>query len=797
MIKLKILIVLLLLPIIGITQIKIKGTVIDGDSPVVFASVELKDIKNKTINGTITDEQGKFIISDIIDVKTVVISFIGFEKKVIDLTTKQFEKDIDLGTIILKEDAQYLDEVVINAEKKVIEYKTDRIVLNIENNIIASSGDAINAINTAPGILIQDNVINILGRGASRIMINDRIINLSGEDLITYLNSIPGSSIKSIEVIKNPPAKYEAQGNGGLINIILKKAKSNSWNNSTSLIFDQNRYSFGNLSNNFVYNKEKLSFTINLNGRKGAVKAFENIDFIYQNSRTELRSVSRKTNDDITGRFTLDYDFTNNLSVGVQYSGRYNDPDLIDSEVRTTDFDNTSSINTIVVGNQYFDNDNKNHSFNTHVIYKLDTLGRRVSLDLDYFDFESKKNYETVSNEFDSNMNLIGDQDIYRRDFSLLGIENRSINIDVEHPTSFINLSYGGKYSLIDSKSNNTSFGGTAENEIENDNLKDQFTFEEKTFAAYLNGNKDVGEKLSLQLGLRLENTYNEGISINGQMNKFDYLKLFPSLYADYQFNEINSINFYYGKRIDRPQFNELNPYRYQNSNLIIQGNPFLNPSFTDAYDLTYSYKNKFSTNVYLIVTDNGYNYVNIPDTSDNTVLREPLNFFRFYNYGIGEIFNSTINSWWKTNSSVYLIRASGKTLVDIDTEILSGFQFYFSSNNSFSIGKNTKLQLNYYYNSRYKSLLIDRGATSRLDIGMNQSFFKNKLKFGVVFNDIFNDSRAQNLVSVVNGVKSVINADYSRRSVRFNVSYSFGNNKIRGGSQRSGNKEELKRSGN
>lgn len=797
MIKLKFLIVLLLLPIINIAQIKISGTVIDGNSPIVFASVELRNAKNETIQGTITDEQGKFIISDLIEGKAIVISFIGFEKKVIELATEQLEKDIDLGTITLEEDTQYLEEVVINAEKKLIEYKVDRIVLNIDNNVIASSGDAINAINTAPGILIKDNEINMLGRGTSRVMIDDRVINLSGEDLISYLNSIPGSSIKSIEVIKNPPAKYEAQGNGGIINIILKKAKSNSWNNSTSFSFDKNRYSFGNLSNNFAYNKDKLSFTINLNGRKGAVKALENTEVIYPDSRVVQDLTSKNRNDDFSGRITMDYDINDKLKIGAQYSGRYNNPDVVDFESNSTEYDVNGVINSIVINNIDKDNDNKNHSFNTHLIYKLDTLGRKISFDYDYFDFNSRKNYITISNVFDRDMNLISEEDIYRRDFSNLNIENNSFTIDIDHPTEFLNLSYGGKYSLIQSLSEYSSFELIDGNEAEITDITDEFSFEEETFSIYLNASKNISEKLSLQLGLRMENTNNEGVSINNQINKFDYLKLFPSLYASYQIDEKQSVHFNYGKRIDRPGFDKLNPYRFQNANFIFQGNPFLRPSFTDNFDLTYSHNKRFSTNVFLSVYKDGYDFISIPNELDNTVLREPLNYFDFYNYGIGEIFNSKINSWWKTNSQIYLLQTNGEIVRDINTEILNGFRLYFSSNNSFTISKNTRLQLNYYYDSAHKFLISEKDATSRLDIGVNQSFLKNKLKLGIVFNDIFNDSKKQNETSIVNNVKEIINTDFSRRSIRFSLNYSFGNNKIRGSQLRSGNKEELGRSGN
>lgn len=227
------------------------------------------------------------------------------------------EDNLSLGEIVLTTDS--LATVVVIARKRLVEYKTDRLVFNVENSIVSQGGSALDAMSVTPGLIVQSNNISLLGKGSSRIMVNDRLIELSGEDLINYLNSIPGNDIKSIEVITNPPAKYEAAGNGGLINMILKKGRENSWRNSISLNYDQSTYNFYTIRNNFLYNKDKFRLTASASGVIGNIKNDSWGTTFYTNGTWKSIGPEKQKKDDLSGRITMDYDLTNNISIGVQY----------------------------------------------------------------------------------------------------------------------------------------------------------------------------------------------------------------------------------------------------------------------------------------------------------------------------------------------------------------------------------------------------------------------------------------------------------------------------------------------
>ena len=261
-----IILLFLVLPLLANSQAHLTGHVKNNSQPVIWANVILNDQDGKLITGTLTKEDGSFELQAKAGVYQMKISFLGFnpwEKSIL------LEKDTDLGSILLKDATGNLQEVNITAKKKLVEYKADRLVFDVENSISASDGNAINAIASAPGIVVQNNTISMLGKGASKIMIDGRIVELSGEDLTTLLKSISAKDIKSIEVITNPPAKYEAGGNGGLININLKKGMLNSWKNSTTLSYDQNTYHSLTLRDNFLYNKNKVKLAFSASGKSG------------------------------------------------------------------------------------------------------------------------------------------------------------------------------------------------------------------------------------------------------------------------------------------------------------------------------------------------------------------------------------------------------------------------------------------------------------------------------------------------------------------------------------------------
>lgn len=789
------LLIFLLLPLFCLAQstLKLKGKVSNETAGLEWADVSVLNSEGKIIDGTTTKQDGSFEINLKKGTYKITISLLGYSEYEKEIS---IEKDTDLGIIILKETTTNLGEVVIQTKKKTVEQKIDRVVYNVENNISATGGDALTAINTAPGVVVQNNVINILGKGASRVMIDGRMIELSGEELNSYLKSISANDIKSIEVIANPPAKYEANGTGGIINIILKKGIRDSWKNATTISYDQNKYGIYTLRNSFFYNKNKFRFAFSGNGRIGNTNNTEDLDIYYPTGLWELRDVSKQKENSISGRFSLDYDVSDKTTIGFQYLNESYNPDMNSNTVIKI-FNNSNSIDSVLINKGFNNKYSGSQTYNTHLISKLDSIGRKVSVDVDYFTYDSKfdKNFTAKSYLPDGTYQNTNQA---ARNNSNQNIDNFSLKADFEHPMQAVNLSYGGKVSFVKSNSDVFYYNTISGSEVLDPNQSNVFEYKENNQAVYLNGNKKINDKFSVQLGFRLENTQTNGYSATlDQEVKNDYLKLFPSLYLDYQLNDNHGFNLTYGKRINRPGFGLLNPFRsYINSNSYSEGNPFLRPSFSNNFDFTYSFKKNLRTNIFFNKTTNGYGVVFTSNPEINTQIVTRENYFDESSFGIGESYSAEVTNWFETQTSVYLLGSKTSFISNINAVPSNSAQVYFTTENSFSLSETTKLQLEYFYSSPFKKGLYEIGYMAGLNIAIRQSFMKNNLQLTFLVNDIFNTSYLKDYKSIVNGVVQVYSQNESNRFVRLSATYNFGNKKIKVQERDFGNKEEKKRTG-
>jgi iron complex outermembrane receptor protein len=779
-----------LLPFTLFAQVQLSGSVKDDTGPLSFANVVLKDNAGTIVTGAVSDENGAFKMRIEKGTYNVVVSFIGnkdWTKEVI------LETDTDLGEISLEPDK--LATVVVVARKKLIEYKPDRLVLNVENNISAAGGNAINALGVAPGVIVQNGNISMLGKGSSRVMIDDRLIELSGEELVNYLNSIAADDIKSIEVITNPPAKYDAAGNGGLINIILKKGKRNSWRNSSTLSYDQNTYNFYTLRNNFFYNKNKFRFTLSASGVIGDMRTLGDLDIDFDDGPWKLRGVAKEQKDDLTGRITMDYDVSDHVMVGVQYQGNISDPDRGYQNITRT-FDNNKNLQSTIKNNGNADLSRASHSLNAHVEASLDTIGKRLFFDVDYFNYDASTDNRFVAEVFDSSQMFVR-TDQAARNISNQEINNVSVRADMEHPTKFANLSYGMKYSVIRTDSDIELYDEISGSPVFDPSQSNIFEYEENNQALYFSASKKLSKKWSMQLGLRYESTQTTGFSKTlNQKNENDYSKLFPTFYLSYAKNDNNTFYFNYGKRINRPSFTNLNPFRvYINSTSYSEGNPFLQPSFTDSFEFSYSYKRKWRTYAFLNILKDGYGVVFNADEVNNTQIITRQNYYDEYFFGIGETYSTNIASWWQSQNSVYLLGSNSDFDNRINANPQNGLQFYASSNNSLNLGDRTKMQIDATYNSANKRGLYEFGTRFGLNLSFKQSFLNKKLNASILFNDIFNTNFLRDYTSVVNNVRQVYNENNSSRYVRFSLTYNFGNDEITVRKPGFGNEEEKGRS--
>jgi iron complex outermembrane receptor protein len=787
------LIIFLLLPLFCLAQssLKLKGKVSDTVTPLAWANVIISNSDGKIINGTTTKDDGTFEIdlkNGSYKIKISPLGFMDWEKDIL------IEKDIDLGIITLKENATKLVEVVIKTQKNTIEQKIDRLVYNVGNNISTVGGDALSALNTAPGVVVQSNSINILGKGTSRVMIDGRMIELSGEELNSFLKSVSASDIKNIEIITNPPAKYEANGTGGLINIILKKGARDSWKNTTTLSYDQNKYGIYTLRNNFFYNKNKFRFSVSGNGKSGYSNAVEDLYLYFPNGLSHMSSESKIKEDNLSGKLALDYDLSDQTTIGFQYLNDNKNPDL-KSDIVIKNYNTTNTLDSILLNNGFNDKQSGNKTYNAHLLTKLDSLNRKFTVDLDYFNSDSKFDRDFIAKTYSPDMTFL-DINQSGRNISHQNIDNMSIKADMEHPLQFANLSYGVKASFTNSKSDILYFNTITGTPELDPNQSNGFEYKENNHAIYINGDKKFNDKFNIQLGLRLENTQTKGYSETLiQQTENDYLKLFPTVYVVYKKNDNHNFNFNYGKRINRPRFDLLNPFRtYINSNSYSEGNPFLKPSFSDNFEFTHSYKEKLRTNIFYNIITDGYGIIFTSNPTTNTQIVSRENYYKGSSYGIGESYSASITNWWENESSIYLLGSKTNFITDINATPTNSPEFDFSTNNTFSLSETTKLQVDYTYSSPYKSGLYAVGYMSGLNIALKQDLLKKSMQVTFLANDIFNTASLKDFVSVVNGVKQVYSQNESSRFLRVSLTYTFGNNKISEKQRNSGNEEEKRR---
>lgn len=788
--------ILILLPLycFAQTSLKIRGKVLDVSTPIPYANVVLRTEDGKISTGTITNEDGSFEIEVKNDTYKVTISEIGFVNWEKDIS---IVKDLDLGMILLKENTTNLNEVFIKIKKNTIEQKTDRLIYHVENNMAIAGGDALNALKTAPGIVVQNNSINILGKGTSRVMVDGRMVELTGEELNNFLKSFSANDIKNIEIISNPSAKYEASGTGGLININLKKGVKDSWRNTTTLSYDQNKYGFYTLRNNFYYNINKFRFSAGGSIKSGYSNAAEDMFLYYPNGLWQMRGVTKVKEDNLSGRLALDYDISDKTTIGFQYLYDNYNPDL-KSNLDFKIYNTINFLDSLLMNKSFNNKQSGSQTYNAHLLSKLDTLDRKLSADFDYFTFDSKFDQDFLTKTYSPEMTFLNINQS-GRSISNQKIDNISIKVDMEHPLRFFNLSYGVKASFINSKSDiqylNT-ISGTPEIDPKQSN---RFEYTENNQAIYVNGDKKLNDKLNIQLGLRIENTQTNGYSATlNQTTKNDYLKLFPTFYISYTKNNNHNFNFNYGKRIVRPNFGFLNPFRtYINSNSYSEGNPFLKPSFTDNFDFTYTYKKNLRTNVFFNRTTDGYGVIfkSYPETNTQIVSRE--NYYKDYSYGIGENYSAKITNWWESQSSLYLLGSKTQFITTINATPKNSLQFYCSANNTFSLSETTKLQVDYTYNSSYKRGLYEVGYVSGLNFALRQNLLHKNMQITFLINDIFNTANLKDYTSVVNGINQVYSQNYSSRYLRVSLTYNFGNNKINMKQRDFGNEEEKKRTSN
>lgn len=772
----------------------IKGKLVNKQmQSIEFATASL--VKNDSlIAQTYTDSLGAFYIKANSEKYTLLIESFGqeFLKKTIDLN-----QDLDLGEIKIDESVA-LEELTITARKKLIERKVDRLVFNVENSVSVTGGDALDALRITPRVKILNENIGIVGKSSISVMVNDKMILLNGNQLSDYLKTIKAEDIQQIEVITNPPAKYSAEGNSGLINIKLKQVKTDYWNASL-----RSSYSYNNKADvfssggSFNYNKGKFGISSSLGYSRGNNfnSATEEIDYpdqFWYSSTSTLRE-----NNQINGKLNLNYDFSNKFSTSIEYYGGESKPGIEQQNSVVLTDDNKNNKNRILT-NLWNNKKNINHSLSLNSILKLDTIGGKLTFGADYFNFDYNNSQKFITKDFD----YLNNNHVTETILSNTGnqrINNYALRADVEQKLLDINLSYGTR--LSSTKTINKIYyreneGGTLPVDV---GSNDNFKYSEAIQALYLSGKKSFNDdKWELQLGVRMEATQTEGDSESlARKDKNSYLKFFPTAYIAYNVNDNHSLSVNYGKRINRPRFAMLNPFRiYNNSFSYFEGNPFLRPSYSHNIELGHSSGN-FNTSVYYSKETDGYTILTVVNDQSINQQSTMLNYFTTNSYGISENF-SYQNSWLETFLMLDIYYS--KTISDNPNtnKITKGFGSDISLTNALILNKNKSFLANIDFAYSFPSYygISKNKEVFNLNIGVRKMFFGKKLITNLAIRDVFgiNKQRWSETINGVNIKRS--NFEYGP-NFTLSVSYRFGNSKIRAKQNTSGNSEEKNRATN
>ncbi len=775
-------------------QYQVVGRVLNLDSlPVEFAEIRVLAKDSTVIKGELTSKSGGFsfyLPKGFYVIQIKKIKNIAYSK---DIYINN--NNIILGDVKIDE-VKSIGEVVLQKRRKLIERKVDKLIFNVENSISSIGGDAIDVLKVTPSIQVQNGQVFMIGKNNLSVMINDRSTQLTGGDLMNYLKTIRSDEIASIEIISNPSAKYDAEGKSGIINIKLKKNNNDFWNASFRSTYEQHAYVTGIFGGNFNYKKNKLSIQSNLVYTNGVLRPNETESIDYPQKKWTSNSLTKNYDDILTGKLGIDYKLNEKLTYGIQYIGGSSSPDITQKTFSNL-FLSSGALLTQVNTELSNERTNQNHLLNAYAIYDIDSLGRKLSFNIDYLNFKKRNNllFSTTTNNYENNT-----QDVtIKNNTGNQNIEAYSAKLDMDHPFKTLKLSYGGKITTIKTINKLFFFDFVSGVPIPDVSQNNFFKYQENIQALYIQGSEKFGKEMwEVQAGLRMESAQTIGTSVtNDQQTKFNYTEFFPSFYISYTPNENHVFSFDYGRRISRPKYSLLNPFRiYSNSYAYTEGNPLLKPSFVHNISFNHTYKGSLNSSFYYSRENNGYSMLTLIDKSSINQITTPINYYILHQFGINESYTFNQFSFWESYISANISYSRTISNNPSTENIVNGFGGDLSMTNSFILSKSKNLmsEIDLSYSFPTTFLNIRNKSVFNMDFSIKYLSLKKKLQLGLVIADVFGTNK-QRWKTISNGI-NIYRTNYEDvRGVRLSLTYKFGNSKIKIKETKPGNTEELGRS--
>lgn len=794
-----------------LTRGLVSGQVTAAGKPLEFATIMLLKAQDSTlVKGAISDAAGKWAFENVGAGRYVVAAHqVGFRKTysapfVLDQTRPAAE----LPQLSLPEEAKNLSEVNVVAKKPFIEQQVDRTVVNVENSIVASGNTALDVLEKAPGVTIdrQNDQIQLKGKKGVIVYIDGKQTYLSQQEVSNLLKNTPSDNIATIEIITNPGSKYDAAGNSGIINIKMKKNKNFGTNGS--VILGAGYGWVRDLAGNFL-NRPKLNTTLNLNHRTAKVNLFGNYSYynrLSNNSNTINRAIPYNGTvtyfDQISFRPSqfvgqsykagFDYFVTQKTTVGALVNGFSNDwqssgvnntfisdqnRQLVSKPVTRTD---AQELLNNVTGNV-----NVKHEFNN----PAGVSGTHEwTADADYVHYNGRNTNNLSTTYYGVN------NEVYRPNADLRNYMPSTINIlafktDYVRPTKTGKWEVGLKRSQVNADNNTLYDTLRQESRVwqPDASRSNHFLYDETISAGYVNWAGMLGKKIKVQAGLRAEHTHSIGTSITlNQRVERNYLNVFPTLFLSRPLDSTNVLNFSFSRRIDRPDYQNLNPFVfYLDPYTYQQGNPFLRPQYTNSFELTHVYKGAISTALGYSRTTSFINSETPRQiASQNITYVTPENLGTLDNVSLTVSFPLPVTKWWTMQNNLSAYYQHYQTYYSgtpFEVKIVS-YNLYTS--NTFTLSKTLSGEVSGWYNSASQYGFYRAQPMGAFSLGLQKKLMDGKANLKLNVSDPFwiNQFRGR---AVVGDINFRVQSRWESRRFNLTFTYRFGNQNVKSARER------------
>ncbi|MBX3253818.1 MAG: TonB-dependent receptor [Chitinophagaceae bacterium] len=792
----------------------ITGTVTHEEKGVEAITVALLQAKDSAVvKIELSNHRGNFEFLNIKAGKYLLsFSGVGYQEKhtaVFDLNEGEARH---MGTMALTVAGKELKAVTVTAKRPVIEQKIDKLVVNVDASPTNAGATAMEVLEKSPGIIVNnDGGISLKGKPGVIVMMDGKPTYLSAADLANLLKNTPASAIEQIEIMTNPSSKYDASGNSGIINIKTKKSLKMGWNGSITVgasagFFPQNSNVYvmprSQNSINFNYRKNKINFfgNYNPNFNKGRnqlhlVRKFYNEDGSL-NSYADQYTTFKGRNNNHNVKLGLDYYISSKDVVGVVVTGFgfFGRPEpLTVSDIYNADGSYQSGLYSTAGNTLKF----RNYTANINYKHSFDSTGKELSVDLDYVQYDNVSDM-LLNTDTKDKSGSVGNTPVQLKGHLPSNIHIYSFKSDYVHPF----------------KNNMKMETGIKTNYIKNDNLVDytrlgnegwvkdarsnHFIYEENINAAYFNINKKFSDKWSAQAGLRVENTNTKGKQLtNDSSFTRHYTNLFPTAFVSYAADKNNQLTVSYSRRLNRPNYEDLNPFTYFLDSLTYRkGNPYLLPQFSHNIELGHTFKSKFITSINYSKTTDVISELLRQNTLEKTTFATRENIAGFRNIGLSVNAPFKWTPWWSTNvfANVFNNRYKGEyNQQPID---LSNTAFMMNVSNTFTISEGFTAELSGFYRSKVVDQMLLMNEMYQMNIGFQKNILKGKSTVRLNFRDPFGWQRFSARSRYADVDVSIQNR-WDTRQVSASFTYRFGKSTIAPSRKRStGVSDELNRAG-